>query len=235
MSLFALMEEEVTEPAKPITVLLENPSLDKVEAAWKYLDNCMKTDPNFCRQKIHVQFAEPVKVQVDSRNVKEMQSANLKFFISTGGSFCYTFHSRTGYWVTRLPYQKITAMTIYPQAWVDGARLNKIRSIIKRIHPNAWDDIKKRPVEEFAHYGTSLLALKGRVPEYVLKQLEVAFAEKKDFRWSRDGQKRDWTIETKLGEDGVFRAWFSSEYAGCGNGGYYLLIQPGYAWLCEYD
>jgi hypothetical protein len=36
-------------------------------------------------------------------------------------------------------------------------------------------------------------------------------------------------------EDGVFRAWYSSEYAGCGNGQYYILINPHYASFMEPD
>ena len=42
-------------------------------------------------------------------------------------------------------------------------------------------------------------------------------------------------VTRKIGKDGVFRAWFSSEYKGCGNGDYYLLINPTQAIFVEKD
>jgi hypothetical protein len=45
----------------------------------------------------------------------------------------------------------------------------------------------------------------------------------------------DVSVSGKLCEDGVYRAWFSLEYRGCGNGHYYLLINENQAIFAEDD
>jgi hypothetical protein len=63
----------------------------------------------------------------------------------------------------------------------------------------------------------------------------AAFDQKKSLQYHRDGKRRDLSIETKLCEDGIFRAWYSSEYRGCANGDYYLVISPTQAIYYERD
>jgi len=45
----------------------------------------------------------------------------------------------------------------------------------------------------------------------------------------------DNSVSTKLGEDGIYRGWFSREYKGTGNGHYWLLISPTQAIFAEDD
>lgn len=45
----------------------------------------------------------------------------------------------------------------------------------------------------------------------------------------------DVSVSGKLCEDGIYKAWFSLEYKGCGNGHYYLLINENQAIFAEDD
>lgn len=75
----------------------------------------------------------------------------------------------------------------------------------------------------------------GLFNEAVLKELQEAIELKKNYGYGKRGTKRDYSVRTKICDDGVFRAWFSSEYAGCGNGDYYILINPTTALFVETD
>jgi hypothetical protein len=45
----------------------------------------------------------------------------------------------------------------------------------------------------------------------------------------------DVSVSANTGEDGIYRAWFSLEFRGCGNGHYYLLINENQAVFAEDD
>lgn len=45
----------------------------------------------------------------------------------------------------------------------------------------------------------------------------------------------DVSVSGKMCEDGIYRAWLSLEFRGCGNGHYYLLINENSAVFCEDD
>lgn len=57
---------------------------------------------------------------------------------------------------------------------------------------------------------------------------------KENFYYNWNG-KYDVSVEGKLGNDDVYRAWLSLEYRGCGNGHYYLLINENQALFTEDD
>jgi len=65
--------------------------------------------------------------------------------------------------------------------------------------------------------------------------LKVKNNEKKEFGHTKYGTKRDYSVRTRVGGDGKLEAFFSSEYAGCGNGDYYILINPTTALYVETD
>lgn len=126
-----------------------------------------------------------------------------------------------------------------------------IKSYLKKIHPNAWGDIKENLTKvlngtknesEVHEYLTGKVKyrrdIKKLLGEGQFNLLVDAFENKKTFSWHRNTYShsgRDLSISTKLCDDGVFRAWFSSEYMGCGNGDYYLLINPTTAIYYERD
>lgn len=78
-------------------------------------------------------------------------------------------------------------------------------------------------------------SIKGLFPPHVIEQLREAIGQKKEYHYSKDGARRDYSLSVKNCKDGVLRAWFSSEYAGCGNGDYYILINPTTALFVETD
>lgn len=55
------------------------------------------------------------------------------------------------------------------------------------------------------------------------------------YRRSCGNRGRDFSVSINLYNDGSVQAWFSSEYAGCANGDYYLLLNPTTAIFYEKD
>jgi hypothetical protein len=122
-------------------------------------------------------------------------------------------------------------------------RLKRAKSLLRRIDERCWDDLRRRSPEqiskEFSDSNLVPFNFVNRFPRHlrpwIKEQVGIAFDQKKVFQYHRDGKRRDRSIETKLCEDGIFRAWFSSEYRGCCNGDYYLVISPTQAIYYERD
>jgi hypothetical protein len=122
-------------------------------------------------------------------------------------------------------------------------RLKRAKSLLRRIDARCWDDIRKRSPEQIvAEFRDSNLIpfnFINRFPRHlrpwIKEQVANAFEQKKVFQYHRNGKRRDLGIETKLCEDSVFRAWFNSEFRGCANGFYYLVISPTQAIFYERD
>lgn len=53
--------------------------------------------------------------------------------------------------------------------------------------------------------------------------------------WSRRGNARDRSVHLSVLEDGTYHATAASEYAGCGNGDYYIMYSPTRAFYAETD
>lgn len=130
------------------------------------------------------------------------------------------------------------------------SHIGNAKTILKKIHPNAWDDIQEEMkdiinggdiTQDFEwHYKGKLLFknITQYLNIYEQEYLKDAFENKKNWRWSRrtnHHRGRDLSISTEIGEDGKFRAYFSSEYMGCGNGDYWLLLNPTTAIFYETD
>lgn len=162
-------------------------------------------------------------------------------FISDFYGLAYTNSGRNGLafdWNQLMDIRKITLVT-EDKKLLD--KVHKIEQIAGKIHPNAWQDIKdklKKP-DELAHYarnyGTALISMRSHLDERIISQLEHAFANRTAMEYTWEGPKRHFSVSTQQSDDGVFRAWFSSEYAGCLNGQYYVLINPYYATFMEKD
>lgn len=112
----------------------------------------------------------------------------------------------------------------------------KILEIIKkaRFDEMTWSNLKEIKDVQYM-MGKNLISIKDKFDSADLQQIEKAFAMKLDIILRNEGAKRDYTVETKMCEDGVFRAWYSSEYSGCGNGDYYILLNPTQAFFAETD
>jgi hypothetical protein len=126
-------------------------------------------------------------------------------------------------------------------------------SILKRIHPNAWSPVKdeleafingekeENKLHEYCkgkvrYYGKSIKKLLG-VSKY--NKLVESFENQTPYKWSRRsysrGNGRDLSISCEINNDGLYRAYFSSEFKGCLNGDYFLLLNPNKAIYYERD
>lgn len=226
----------------PDTIDLSSPSLSDVEKAVEALEALMET-PMYCRQKIKVFFKQPTEVVVKRRytKVSEMEAT---FFKGDGsGSLCYSLTSRlrggcTGYPMSYSQCANICRLSIRHGSDIFREKIARVQALGRSIHPNAWDDLRKKieqTPDEYLQYGLSTMSMTERFDEYVIRALKESFEHKTKYSYRTDRLRRHWSVETKLCDDGIFRAWFSSEYSGCANGGYYLLLNPTTASFCEYD
>lgn len=193
--------------------------------------------------KYQIVFKTPVHLIQNRCHKKVFKQVCVKLFFS-GQTLCYTFYRRTGYSLfAQVRAQEIERLEQVPQDEYGALRLKRALILLRRIDCRCWDTIRNRTPEqvcaEFADSNLLPFSFIPRFPRYkqayLRAQMQAAFEHKKDFSFHSDGKKRDLSVETKLGEDGVFRAWFSSEYSGCANGDYYLVISPTQAVYYERD
>ena len=173
---------------------------------------------------------------------------NIKLFVSGTGVIAYLSgrQKRRGY---SFPlYQKIKeVIEVKKKVFTD---IDNAKTILKKIHPNVWPDIQedmKRIInggeisQDFDWHYKGKLKFKNissLLNSHEKNRLREAFENKTDYNWSKPTyhhRGRDLSLSTQVGEDGKFRAWFSSEYMGCGNGDYYLLLNPTTAIFYETD
>ena len=117
--------------------------------------------------------------------------------------------------------------------------------LLNNIHDNLWENIKETLIssdyksesliKENSGRKIKTASMKSIFPKWVCDGIKDAIENKTNFSYRMNGNRRDKSVEVRLCEDGILRAWYSSEYAGCGNGAYYLLINPYRAVFCEYD
>lgn len=173
----------------------------------------------------------------------------VKFFYCTNGNFCYmpSNRKRNGYLVPNSWFETILVMEeVKPRVYsvVDNAK-----SLLRKLHPNVWENLRKeleaivegKDYEKSFYFLDNPNGLKFRNVTSILNdsqklELKQAFEDKTRVSYTNSynyNRKKDLSITTN--PKGCFRAWFSSEYIGCGNGSYYLLINPTTAVYCEDD
>lgn len=211
-----------------------NPSIEEIKEKVNILYENMGYGKDFPDQKIKVVFSQEVPVRVNSRKVKRLKEMRVKFFTgSSSGNFCYSFYKRTGYYLHYLDYTKIISVSIESKPSPDFEEQRK--RFLKKFHPNVWENIRNNPDMIKSEYDMKTVNIKKKFPPTVINDLIHAFDEKKDYYFKMGGTRRDLSVETKNCDDGIFRAWFSSEFAGCLNGSYYILINPTTAAFREDD
>lgn len=221
-----------------LSVALNNPTVEDVKNAVDTLKAEIGYDKAYPHQKIIVNFSEEVSIRADRRTEKMLREAKVKFFEGKHYGLCYSFHERTGYPLSCFEFtSKIVSLSILDKDELDDKHLDKARAVLNRIHKNAWDNLRSETPKSFFERfePLKLINMSRRFPQPVIKELEKAFENKTKYHYHQYGERRHWTLETKLCEDGIFRAWYSSEYDGCANGQYYLLLNPYTALWCEND
>lgn len=177
---------------------------------------------------------------------------NIKLFIGTTGQIGYLQgrQKRAGsYFPIFDTIKDVTDVTKPKKVYSDVANA---KTILKKIHPNAWDSLKKEMEDviekggcekdsDFHYHFTKKLNFKN-ITQYLSfneqQNLKRAFENKKEYHWNRETYHhagRDLTISVELHSDGILRAYFSSEYMGWGNGDYWLLLNPTTAIFYETD
>jgi hypothetical protein len=93
---------------------------------------------------------------------------------------------------------------------------------------DAQHDQAKRPAaqEKVKAIRVSMRQVFGDSGDGVVKSLEKAFAEGRDFSFSLPGDKRTRSVDVRRQPDGSVKAWFSSAPTGRVNGDNYLLLNP---------
>ena len=184
-----------------------------------------------------------VKANKDKRFTIKFENGtelkNIKLFTNSSGMIGY-LQGRAKRMGKYFPmYDTITSITeIVKKETTD---IQNAKTIIGRIHPNSWTELRAelqdivdggKVTDNFDWHFKGKLNfrnIKSLLGTCYAERLKQAFENKSEFTWHKGGSGnngRDLSISTRLCEDGVFRAWFSSEYIGCGNGDYYLLINP---------
>lgn len=194
--------------------------------------------------RVELSFAAPLTIHRNRRQRFEAAQMTAYCWLNQAGAPCYTLRRPSGF---RLSFEMITQLQqmrlVSPVP--TSVQVAEMAKLANRLAPGAWEDLRVRlesePAGVLASYGEPTVTnVTRKIPSYVAQALRQAFAARSDYRWEHrshgvGNQGRTLRVETKLCEDGVFRAWFSSEYNGCANGDYWLLASPTTAILRERD
>lgn len=189
-------------------------------------------------KKVTIKFSKPSRIYSRKRNLS-VETYDVGLFLHED-NIAYTTTGRSGQYVTcGMDYLNITSIEIAnPYSDVVKKEADeKRRKFINRVLNARYNDVTWSNLNE-----NSLLSSKGSFyniskifDSWDMDRIKKAFENKEKIHIKQDSKKRDYSVETKLCEDGVFKAWFSSEFTGCCNGSYYLLLNPTMAVHCEDD
>lgn len=176
-------------------------------------------------------FRKPSKVY-HRRAKKDIQTTEYvcRYFISTNDDLCYTQSKRTGVKISEMDWQSIVRIEM-----IHKNEPNTIRKV-EADKEKHWNRINKARYDEvtwsnltkdsFPDKKQSFYDISKVFRAEILRGIEEAFQKKENFKYTHSRSKRDFTVSGLMGEDGVYKAWFSSEYSDTANGDYYLLLNP---------
>ena len=134
---------------------------------------------------------------------------------------CYTTTGRKGFLVSdAMEWQNIEKLVVrFPDPLDPIREREKLFQRIQRARydEQTWSNLKP---EDFTENKHPFFYLSKVFSPHEIEQIEKAFREKASFRIERKATSprgRDYRAQGCLGADGIYRAWFSSEYAGCLN------------------
>lgn len=187
-------------------------------------------------------FSKPSKIYSRKR-FREVTKQKVTIFLSSeSGKLCYSTTVRTGYVIddSTIDYQNIISLEVVNRfskehTEDENSKLKKAvkRALKLRFDNNTWSNLNEN--DSFSNSNGNFYNIKKAFNNYDLQYIRRCFEEKKPFRVSKEGKYRDFSASAEIHKDGIYRAWFSSEYSGCGNGQYYLLLNPTTAFHCEDD
>ena len=203
------------------------------------------SDNEFPLQKIKVTFNDEVEIRHNVHKLVSHKEILLAFFTygkaNDDVAYSTRISPRHGHAITHSFIKNLKSFEISSP---DDKELNittKTLSLLGKIHSNLWGNIKEELSKDPALMSTkyysnfSTINISGKFSKSVIDRLKQAIENKENYNHKEYGTKRDLSVEVKICDDGVMRAWYSSEYSGCGNGAYYLLLNPTVAGFREDD
>lgn len=204
-------------------------------------------------QSYILEFSNPVTFPAPTarKEILTKKKIKLSFFVCTEGTLCYSSApgSKTGRRVVgNLPIEELVSLTNVTKTPEDKEqeRLFRVSRCMAKFHPSVWSDIVAKyksgnndPIGSDCDY--KLVDITKIFYPAQIETLKDAFENMKEtsvskYYYGRGPNGRDYSAKTKLDpETGIFRAWFSAEYPGTGNGYYYMLINPTTAVFVEKD
>jgi len=193
--------------------------------------------------KFLIRFSTPVILSKAKGRKVTAKEACVRLFKSPAeetGVLCYTFTKRQGYMFFDSDLLAITSIEIPPDNMVDDKKCAAVRQLVRSIHPNAWGDFKQElqnqeAVQRYSRRGLSRVDIRKILPPHIVRGVEEAFQNKSPFHYRHEGEKRNWTVEVKPGDDGILRGWFCSYFKGAAHGSEYILLNPHIASFMERD
>ncbi len=184
-----------------------------------------------------------------------------RFFVGTNGFFCIQplRRKRSGYRCGLTNEEILSLVEVGDEKTPKSYDvMQNAQLLLKKIHGFAWRELKEKLQKAVDENNPELLSseymLMGKVKyrnivkdieKYdsyskteILAGIKKAFDSCEEYRWSHNTYRhtgRDLSLSVKPQPDGSVLAWFQSEFMGCGNGDYYLLINPTTAIFCERD
>ena len=214
----------VLEPDPTMIVFEKPPSLQGLMDGYNKLNG-----EKWPRRKVTLVFKQPVSIPLNGRQFKEISSAKVHFFMSREKEVCYAArdHFSSGYLGHHIPLDQILSMSLSSE----GDYVKEVLAIAGRIYPGAWEDLKKEIEDAPAKWlkerkKPKYISMASVFPPRICEEIRKAFETRGTYRYSLPGTKRKRSVEMHPCDDGLWRAWYSSEYSGCMNGSYYLLINP---------
>ena len=214
-------------------MILNNPTTDQIMDVYDKIISYYKNNSIY-EKNVLVKFTEPVVLIKRNKKVFDKEF-KLWFFKTKDEIPCYSFNKNTGYHLNTMDYSKIYSIESVDSSTElkESTKQKDIKSILNSRHPNVWqegfEDILNNTYNSLKKRSITRI-----VPPYIIDNIKKAMDEKTNYDWSCDGKKRDYRIQVRFSGD-MGKAWFTSEYSGCGNGDYYILINPTTATLKETD
>jgi hypothetical protein len=248
-------------------VLPLNPTVDQIEEVC----NKLLEGKNY-RPKFLIEFSKPSTV-IKGGRYRTVDKIKATTFKTETGSLCYSLGFRSRGWrFEQIDYRNIKSISVPTEEELETKVKTKVISkavtALKLLHPNAWENIRQEILEDpekFQEYGNFLkiatplkykhtyiingvegerTAYKSVLDTWELDKIKEAFENMTDYRCDVSRRNCRIRVECKLGQDGIFRAWYTRELndpisgKSRGYGGKefnYLLINPTTAWFYGRD
>jgi hypothetical protein len=190
------------------------------------------------------EYSNPVCYYREPANVYYRNKTHVKTefqckFFYADNRLAYTPSGRSGWYISDMSYHLVQKIVVRHRNHEDVQSSKEIKreKLWKRVSKarydeQTWSSLTKDSFREDSH---PFFYIKKVFDFYDMERIKRGFENKEKFHIHVEGKDRHWTAEGKACDDGVYRAWFSSEYSGCLNGDYYYLLNPTTAVFSETD